>query len=58
MQIETNRAGYLSFIDNWDPNWTATVNGERVQVEKLFGTFKAIHLDPGSSQVVFRYSPF
>lgn len=58
LQVETDRAVYLSFIDNWDPNWTATVNGDRVPIEKLFGTFKAIQLKPGSSRVEFRYAPF
>ncbi len=49
---------YLSFIDNWDPDWHVSVNGESRRIEKLFGTFKSVKLEAGSSTVVFEYRPF
>ena len=48
----------MSFIDNWDPDWRATLNGKPVPVEQAFGTFKAVHIpDAGDGVVVFEYVP-
>jgi hypothetical protein len=52
-----NRPGWLSFIDNWDPNWTATLNGQQVQIALLFGSYKAVEIPAGVSNVVFSYKP-
>lgn len=49
---------YLSFIDNWDPDWCAFVNGEPAPLLKLFGTFKSVHVRPGKNTVNFVYRPF
>jgi hypothetical protein len=49
--------GYLSFIDNWDPNWMATVDGHRVAMLLLFGTFKSLQVSEGSHRVIFAYCP-
>jgi hypothetical protein len=49
---------YVSFIDNWDPDWKAVVNGEPKSIEKLFGTFKSIRIGPGKNIVKFSYRPF
>ena len=58
VNVECQVEGFLCFIDNWDPNWRATVNGQRVEVIKLLGTFKAVKLAPGKSTVSFEYRPF
>ncbi len=50
-------AGYLSFIDNWDPDWKAWVDGQPVEIELLFGTFKSVRLTPGKHKVRFSYQP-
>ena len=55
--LETTAPGYLSFIDNWDPDWEATVNGEQVKIELLFGTFKAIKINKGTNNIEFSYRP-
>ena len=49
--------GYLSFIDNWDPDWEASIDGETVPIELLFGTFKSVRLPAGEHRVVFTYRP-
>jgi hypothetical protein len=49
--------GYLSFIDNWDPDWEATVDGRSTQIELLFGTFKSVQLPAGEHRVTFAYRP-
>jgi len=49
---------YVSYIDNWDPDWKASLNGETKSIEKLFGTFKSIRIWPGKNIVKFSYRPF
>lgn len=55
--IETKENGYCSFIDNWDPDWKVTVNGEDETVEKLFGTFKSVKIEKGKNIIRYKYSP-
>ena len=49
--------GYLSFIDNWDPDWQVFVDGNEQPVLQLFGTFKAVSLLAGHHRVEFAYRP-
>jgi Bacterial membrane protein YfhO len=56
-EISTRQPCYCSFIDNWDPDWKATVNGKDVNIEKLFGTFKSVKLEKGNNIVKLKYSP-
>lgn len=49
----TSEPGFLCYIDNWDPIWTCTVNGRLVPVEVLMGTFKAVSLTSGVSEIYF-----
>lgn len=56
--LPASAPGFLCFIDNWDPDWTARVEGEPVPVERLFGTFKAVRVGPATRNVVFQYQPF
>jgi hypothetical protein len=56
-EIDTPVAGYLSFIDNWDPDWKAYVDGQPAQIELLFGTFKSVRLTQGKHNVRFSYRP-
>jgi hypothetical protein len=50
--------GYVSFIDNWDPDWTAAVDLAPVPIERLFGTFKSVPVRAGRHKVEFDYRPF
>lgn len=54
---DTNLAGYLSFIDNWDPDWIASIDHRPVNIELLFGTFKSVPLPAGAHEVIFSYRP-
>ena len=49
---------YLSFTDNWDPDWRAFVKGEPVPIRRLFGTFKSVQISPGKNRVTLGYRPF
>jgi hypothetical protein len=56
-EIDAPAAGYLSFIDNWDPDWKAYVDEQPVKIEVLFGTFKSVRLTQGKHNVRFAYQP-
>jgi hypothetical protein len=58
MIVQNSQPIYVSFIDNWDPDWKASVNGKRVAIDKLFGTFKSVRIEPGENKIVFYYRPF
>ena len=49
--------GFLTFVDNWDPDWQAWVDGRAAAVVPVFGTFKAVAVPGGTHTVVFRYAP-
>lgn len=56
-EIAVNDTVWLSFIDNWDPSWKATINGEEVSLERLFGSYKSVQIPAGKWEVVFSYRP-
>jgi hypothetical protein len=55
VDVESPESGYVSFIDNWDPNWRASVDGQPIRIELLFGTFKSVPIGAGRHRVVFSY---
>jgi hypothetical protein len=58
LAVASFQPGYLSWIDNMDPGWSAEVDGKSVPIELSMGTFKAIRLDAaGTHRVQFRYFP-
>ena len=56
-EVDAPKEGYISFIDNWDPDWKAWVDEQPVEIELLFGTFKSVRLAPGKHKVRFSYQP-
>ena len=48
---------WLVLADSFDPDWTATRNGEPVEILPADGLFRAISLPPGAWEVEFRYRP-
>jgi len=54
----TQSPAILSFIDNWDNNWTATIDGKSVNINKLFGAYKSIEVPGGSHTVIFSFKIF
>jgi hypothetical protein len=58
LEIATSRPGYLAWTDNWDPGWSAEVDGARTPVLRLLGTFKTVPLErPGPHRVRLVYRP-
>jgi len=58
LEISSENSGWLSFIDNWDHGWVATVNGEKTQIYKLLQSYKSIKIKKGFSKVKFQYKPW
>jgi hypothetical protein len=56
-RVDLAAAGFLTFVDNWDPDWRALVDGRAAAVLPVFGTFKGVAVPAGSHTVVFRYAP-
>jgi hypothetical protein len=48
---------WLLLSDSFDPDWTATRNGEPVEILPADGLFRAVPLPPGEWEVEFRYRP-
>jgi hypothetical protein len=58
MKIANAEPGYLTWVDNFDPGWSATVDGRAVAIERSMQTFKAIRIaSTGRHRVRFVYRP-
>ena len=56
--IETQKGGWLSFVDNWHPNWKVIINNKQSPVYKLFNSYKVVYINPGTSIVEFKFKIF
>ncbi|MBX7244706.1 MAG: YfhO family protein [Candidatus Sumerlaeaceae bacterium] len=52
--VPKGAAGWLVLADAYYPRWTATINGERAQVYRANGGFRAVRVK-GGEEVVFQY---
>lgn len=57
VELDAPADGWFSFIDNWDANWHARVDGKPLEIGKLFGTFKSVKLTAGHHEVSMAYCP-
>ncbi|HEV8458138.1 MAG TPA: YfhO family protein, partial [Methylomirabilota bacterium] len=48
---------WLVLADTWFPGWRAWVDGREQPVWRANYAFRAVRLEPGSHDVVFRYQP-
>jgi len=58
IEIVSDKEGWLSYIDNWDYGWIATVNQKKVPIYKLLESYKSIKIKKGFSKVKFQYKPW
>jgi hypothetical protein len=49
--------GWLVLADVWFPGWTCRVDGASATVYRANYLFRAVHLEAGRHQVVFRFEP-
>jgi len=57
VNIEGDATGvyYVTFKENYYPAWGATVDGEKVEIEKTRNGFMAVPVVPGSHKLVLRF---
>lgn len=53
--IQTARPNLVFFSVPWDEGWSAEVNGEPVEIEKVDTGFMAVPVNAGTSEIVFTY---
>lgn len=54
--VDTPADGYLRLADPYDAGWTAEVDGEQARVYPADHYFRAVYVDAGKHEVVFRYN--
>jgi hypothetical protein len=57
INAELSRPGWLVLSDTYFPGWEATVNGSAMPISQANGCVRAVPLEAGQSEVVFRYRP-
>jgi hypothetical protein len=57
INAELSRPGWLVLSDTYFPGWEASVNGSPTPISQANGCVRAVPLEAGQSEVVFRYRP-
>jgi hypothetical protein len=55
--VEMTSPGLLVLTENYHPDWKAYDNGKPVPVLQAYHTFRAVPLQPGQHEIVFKYDP-
>lgn len=55
LRAEVDGPAWLLYADRWHAGWSATVNGRETRVERANQRWKAVALEPGASDVEFRF---
>ena len=58
LEVVTNFSGYITFVDNYDPNWFVKVNGSKINLLKFLDSYKSVKIEKGKSKVIFYYNPW
>jgi hypothetical protein len=56
LRVQTDRPALLMVLDNYYPQWQATVDGQRAEIVRANYTFRAVPVTAGQHDVVFRYA--
>ena len=54
-KVERDKTSLVFFSVPFDKGWSATVNGEKVEIEKVNAGFMAVKVDAGDSEIRFDY---
>jgi hypothetical protein len=57
IDVEAPQPGYLVLTDAYYPGWTATVDGQPVEIERADIMFRAVKIPAGQHRVELRYQP-
>ena len=56
-KVQSAKGGVLVFSDIYYPGWTATVDGQEVSLGRVNYVLRAMHIAPGSHEVVLSFFP-
>ena len=56
-RVDANEDSYLVLSDTFFPGWTATIDGEPVEVFPAYHQFRGIVVPAGTHDVLFEYAP-
>jgi hypothetical protein len=54
---KTDAATFLVLTDIYYPGWTCYVDGRPAKIYRAYGAVRAVFINPGSQEIVFRYEP-
>lgn len=57
LRTRANEAKTLFFAFTEDPGWSCFVDGEKVEIKLIDGTFPAVALSPGEHEVLMQFTP-
>jgi len=52
-----NSNSLLILRDTWYPGWFATINGEKINIDKYLNIYRQINLNQGKNHIEFYYQP-
>jgi uncharacterized membrane protein YfhO len=55
LDVSVSATGMVVLSEIWDPGWSATVDGEGVEVYRVNHTLRGIVVEPGQQEIVLRY---
>jgi hypothetical protein len=55
LRVQTDRPALLMLLDNYYPQWHASIDGQRAQIVRANYTFRAVPVPAGQHDVVFYY---
>ena len=58
IEIDANKSGFITYIDNWSPGWIVTVNSKSQIIEKSLKTYKSVKVSKGKNIIKFKYKPW
>jgi len=58
IEINNEKGGYITFLDNWSPGWKLYVNNKKQKIDKLFNTYKSAEIKAGKNIILFKYAPW
>jgi hypothetical protein len=57
IEVTGTASGWLVLTDVWYPGWNCSVDSEHVRVYRANTLFRAVHIDAGQHEIVFRFVP-